>query len=178
MVDTDASDIYLTDGHNPHVPDRGSWCSRTARSPFPAHDTEAIAQADHEREQRKLFAEEHEMNLALHYRRPRPVQGEYLPPAREGGPRAQADQDTDKDDRRAGPPRTLKEIVMSKRGLVLVVGATGSGKSTSLAAMIDHRNDAPAGAHHHHRGPDRVRPSPQKKRRDPAGGGLRHQLLF
>jgi twitching motility protein PilU len=39
-----------------------------------------------------------------------------------------------------GLPQTLKEIVMNKRGLVLVVGATGSGKSTSLAAMIDHRN--------------------------------------
>jgi twitching motility protein PilU len=39
-----------------------------------------------------------------------------------------------------GLPDTLKEIVMAKRGLVLVVGATGSGKSTSLAAMIDHRN--------------------------------------
>jgi twitching motility protein PilU len=37
-------------------------------------------------------------------------------------------------------PETLKEVVMAKRGLVLVVGATGSGKSTSLAAMIDHRN--------------------------------------
>ena len=37
-------------------------------------------------------------------------------------------------------PETLKEVVMTKRGLVLVVGATGSGKSTSLAAMIDHRN--------------------------------------
>jgi twitching motility protein PilU len=37
-------------------------------------------------------------------------------------------------------PETLKDIIMTKRGLVLVVGATGSGKSTSLAAMIDHRN--------------------------------------
>jgi twitching motility protein PilU len=37
-------------------------------------------------------------------------------------------------------PEILKEIVMTNRGLVLVVGATGSGKSTSLAAMIDHRN--------------------------------------
>jgi twitching motility protein PilU len=37
-------------------------------------------------------------------------------------------------------PDTLKDIIMTKRGLVLVVGATGSGKSTSLAAMIDHRN--------------------------------------
>jgi twitching motility protein PilU len=42
-------------------------------------------------------------------------------------------------------PEILKEIVMSKRGLVLVVGATGSGKSTSLAAMIDHRNSSSAG---------------------------------
>ncbi len=37
-------------------------------------------------------------------------------------------------------PRVLKDVVMSKRGLVIVVGGTGSGKSTSLAAMIDHRN--------------------------------------
>ena len=44
-----------------------------------------------------------------------------------------------------GLPQTLKEIVMTKRGLVLVVGATGSGKSTSLAAMIDHRNRNSAG---------------------------------
>jgi twitching motility protein PilU len=42
-------------------------------------------------------------------------------------------------------PPILKEIVMTKRGLVLVVGATGSGKSTSLAAMIDHRNTTSAG---------------------------------
>ena len=44
-----------------------------------------------------------------------------------------------------GLPEILKEIVMTKRGLVLVVGATGSGKSTSLAAMIDHRNKTSAG---------------------------------
>ena len=42
-------------------------------------------------------------------------------------------------------PEILKDIVMTKRGLVLVVGATGSGKSTSLAAMIDHRNATSAG---------------------------------
>jgi twitching motility protein PilU len=44
-----------------------------------------------------------------------------------------------------GLPDTLKDIVMTKRGLVLVVGATGSGKSTSLAAMIDFRNRYSAG---------------------------------
>jgi twitching motility protein PilU len=37
-------------------------------------------------------------------------------------------------------PAVLKEVVMEKRGLVLMVGATGSGKSTSLAAMLDYRN--------------------------------------
>src|SRR6478609_1901152 len=44
-----------------------------------------------------------------------------------------------------GLPENLKDVVMTKRGLVLVVGATGSGKSTTLAAMIDHRNRTSAG---------------------------------
>ena len=44
-----------------------------------------------------------------------------------------------------GLPSILKDITMTKRGLVLVVGATGSGKSTTLAAMIDHRNTHEAG---------------------------------
>ena len=44
-----------------------------------------------------------------------------------------------------GLPDTLAQIVMNKRGLVLVVGATGSGKSTSLAAMLDHRNRTASG---------------------------------
>ncbi|MCH7880160.1 MAG: PilT/PilU family type 4a pilus ATPase [Proteobacteria bacterium] len=39
-----------------------------------------------------------------------------------------------------GLPQVLKEVVMNQNGLVLVVGSTGSGKSTTLAAMIDHRN--------------------------------------
>lgn len=39
-----------------------------------------------------------------------------------------------------GMPAILKDVVMSKRGLVILVGATGSGKSTTLAAMLGHRN--------------------------------------
>ncbi|MFC0679709.1 PilT/PilU family type 4a pilus ATPase [Lysobacter korlensis] len=42
-------------------------------------------------------------------------------------------------------PPVLKDVVMNKRGLVLLVGGTGSGKSTSLAAMIDHRNSTSPG---------------------------------
>ena len=40
-----------------------------------------------------------------------------------------------------GVPQILKEVVMAKRGLTILVGATGSGKSTTLAAMIDWRNE-------------------------------------
>ena len=42
-------------------------------------------------------------------------------------------------------PAIVSELVMEKRGLVLVVGGTGSGKSTSLAALIDYRNEHSAG---------------------------------
>jgi twitching motility protein PilU len=38
-------------------------------------------------------------------------------------------------------PKVLKDVAMTKRGLVIFVGATGSGKSTSLAAMVDYRNE-------------------------------------
>ena len=44
-----------------------------------------------------------------------------------------------------GLPAAMSDICMTKRGLVLVVGATGSGKSTTLAAMINHRNENEAG---------------------------------
>ncbi len=44
-----------------------------------------------------------------------------------------------------GLPQVLKNIVMNKTGLVLVVGSTGSGKSTTMAAMINHRNSLEGG---------------------------------
>jgi twitching motility protein PilU len=42
-------------------------------------------------------------------------------------------------------PEVLKEVIMQKRGLILMVGASGAGKSTSLAAMIDYRNERKSG---------------------------------
>ncbi len=44
-----------------------------------------------------------------------------------------------------GAPAILKEVIMEKRGLILMVGATGSGKSTTLASMLDYRNEQKPG---------------------------------
>ena len=44
-----------------------------------------------------------------------------------------------------GLPEVLKEVIMQKRGLILMVGATGSGKSTSLSSMLDFRNERKSG---------------------------------
>jgi len=44
-----------------------------------------------------------------------------------------------------GVPEVLKDLIMLKRGMILMVGATGSGKSTTLAAMLNHRNENAAG---------------------------------
>ena len=44
-----------------------------------------------------------------------------------------------------GIPEVLKEVIMGKRGLILMVGSTGSGKSTSLSSMIDYRNERKPG---------------------------------
>ena len=49
-----------------------------------------------------------------------------------------------------GLPAVLPKLIMSKLGLILFVGGTGSGKSTSLAALIDYRNKKFQRAHHHH----------------------------
>ena len=54
-------------------------------------------------------------------------------------------------------PKIFHDMSMQPRGLVLVTGPTGSGKSTTLAAHGQLRQRQPPGPHHHDRGPDRVR---------------------
>ena len=65
-------------------------------------------------------------------------------------------------------PKVLERLAMERRGLVLVTGITGSGKSTTLAAMIDFMNRDAQRPHHHDRGSDRVRPRRPEVRDQPA----------
>ena len=79
--------------------------------------------------------------------------------------------------RELGLPIVLEKICNEQRGLILCTGTTGSGKSTSLAAMIDYINSQRTRAHHHHRGPHRVPAPGQEVHREPARGGGGHALL-
>jgi twitching motility protein PilU len=140
MVDSDASDIYLTEGLPPMFRIEGV-VHRHGESLLRAEDTETVALSIMSERQKRIFEQEHEMNLALHY----PELGRFrVNIFRQRGSvgivlrQIKINIKTIDD---LGLPAILKDIVMAKRGLVLVVGATGSGKSTTLAAMIDHRNE-------------------------------------
>ena len=74
-------------------------------------------------------------------------------------------------------PKVIETIAMEQRGLILVTGTTGSGKSTTLAAMIDYINTQPDLPHHDDRGSDRV-PDPRPPLdREPARDRRRHAEL-
>ncbi len=76
-----------------------------------------------------------------------------------------------------GLPKVLATLADRPRGMVLVTGPTGSGKSTTLAAMIDKINTRAEGAHPHHRGSDRVHPPAQGVSGQPARSAQRHAEL-
>ena len=139
MVEKDASDIYITVGVTPAYRVEGKT------EPIPGEalkpeDTERLAFSVMSEKQKTAFIEEKEMNLALFYQdlgRFRVnifyQRGSIGLVIRQIKMEILSLEDL-------GLPSVLKDISMTKRGLVIVVGATGSGKSTTLAAMIDHRN--------------------------------------
>jgi twitching motility protein PilU len=73
-------------------------------------------------------------------------------------------------------PMILGDLIMEKRGLLLMVGSTGAGKSTTLASMMDHRNEKVSRPHPHHRGPGRIPVQEQEVGGQPARGRHRHAV--
>jgi twitching motility protein PilU len=139
MVERNASDIYLTEGLPPMYRIEGVT-QPVGAAPFTNEMLEALANDVMRDKQKKEFEESNEMNLALFY----PDMGRFRvnifrQRGNVGFVIRQIKVEIVPIDKLGLPP-IVKDIIMAKRGLVLVVGATGSGKSTSLAAMIDHRN--------------------------------------
>ena len=144
MVDTEASDLYLTVARPPMYRVDGKIRGEGDQRFSPA-DVENLANSIMNEKQCREFAETLEMNLATSLPGVARFRVNIFQQRGSVGMvirRIKADvMSVDE----MGLPSILKDIVMTKRGLVLVVGATGSGKSTSLAAMIDHRNSHEAG---------------------------------
>ncbi len=144
MVEKDASDIYITTGLPPMFRVEGIIHPYESRS-LTSADTEALAQGIMNERQARLFEERNEMNLALF----RSELGRFrVNIFRQRGDVGLVIRQIKLLIRTIddwGLPQILKDIVMTKRGLVLVVGATGTGKSTTLAAMIDYRNTMEGG---------------------------------
>lgn len=139
VVEWDASDLYLTVDLPPMYRIQGITRPSNG-TPITNEQLEALAQQIMREKQRQEFQETMEMNLALYY----PEFGRFRvnifrQRGNVGFVFRQIKVDIVPIDALGLPP-IIKQIAMSKRGLVLFVGATGSGKSTSLAAMIDHRN--------------------------------------
>jgi twitching motility protein PilU len=139
MVEKDAADVYLTVDLPPMYRIQGVT-QPIGETPFTNEQLEALANAVMKEKQKKDFEQTNEMNLALYY----PDLGRFRvnifrQRSNVGFVIRQIKVEIVPIDKLGLPP-IIKDIAMSKRGLVLFVGATGSGKSTSLAAMIDHRN--------------------------------------
>jgi twitching motility protein PilU len=139
MVDQEASDLYLTVDAPPIYRIHGSTQPTNAPA-FTNEQLEALALALMRGQQRSEFEEKMEMNLALYYKElGRFRVNVFRQRGNVGLVFRHIKAEIQTVDELQLPP-IMKDIAMTKRGLVLVVGATGSGKSTTLAAMIDHRN--------------------------------------
>ncbi len=139
MVEKGASDLFITAGVPPSIKLHGRVVPVTTTPLSPEKARETVLSVMNER-QRAEFLEEKELNFAISARGigrfrcsafyQRNLAGMVLRRIETNIPKL--------DD--LGLPEIIKELAMTKRGLVIFVGATGTGKSTSLAAMIGHRN--------------------------------------
>ena len=139
LANQDGSDLYLSTGAPPCAKFNGVLKPLSSDSLKPG-EVEQIARGVMDEEQRQQFERELEMNLAMSV----PGVGRFrINIFRQRNEVSMVCRNIKLDiplfeDLKL--PEILLKVVMEKRGLVLFVGGTGSGKSTSLAALIDHRN--------------------------------------
>ncbi|MEO8038926.1 MAG: PilT/PilU family type 4a pilus ATPase, partial [Betaproteobacteria bacterium] len=140
MVAKKASDLFITAGFPPAFKVDGKMTPVSSQSLTPVH-TQELARSIMNDKQAAEFERTKECNFAINppgigrFRANAFVQqqrvGFVLRTITTTIPRFEE----------LGLPDVLKDVVMTKRGLVIVVGATGSGKSTTLAAMVGYRNE-------------------------------------
>jgi len=139
LVQHDGSDLYLTFNAPPSAKFQGEL-KALSKERMTSEQLEEIAKFLMNDEQQQQFEHKPEMNLALD----EPDIGRFrINIFKQRTHIAMVIRNIKVDIPNAdtlGLPPVLKEIIMKKRGLILFVGGTGSGKSTSLAALIDHRN--------------------------------------
>ena len=145
LAKNDGSDLYLSTGAPPCAKFQGSL-RPLSQEPLQPGQTAEIAASLMDEEQQKKFELDLEMNLAISI----PSAGRFriniFRQRNEVSIVARNITTEIPQLDKLGLPPVLKEVILAKRGLILFVGGTGSGKSTSLAALIDHRN-ATAGGH-------------------------------
>ena len=144
MAQSNSSDLYLTVDSPPMFKTEGI-IKPYGNSSLNAHQVEEIANSLMNERQKAIFAETFEMNLALYY----PDVGRfrvniYRQKNYVGLVFRMIKMEIETLDD-LGLPEILKDISMTKRGLVLLVGGTGTGKSTTMAAMVDERNRTTTG---------------------------------
>ncbi|MGM0633286.1 MAG: PilT/PilU family type 4a pilus ATPase [Pseudomonadota bacterium] len=139
MVEKEASDLFLTDGAPPSIKAHGHLVRLSSQN-LQGQSIRKIAWQIMSAEQIAEFEKHLEMNLAI----ADPDIGRFriniFRQRGEVGLVARHIKTDLPDWRKLGLPEILTQLIMEKRGLVLFVGGTGTGKSTSLAALLDYRN--------------------------------------
>jgi twitching motility protein PilU len=139
LAEKDGSDLYLSTGAKPSAKFSGTL-TPLGKDPAPPGWVESLANELMSDKQKLEFKNKPEMNLALSLPDIGRFRVNIFKQRNEVSMVIRNIVTEIPDLEQLGLPDVLKKVVMLKRGLILFVGGTGSGKSTSLAALIDHRN--------------------------------------
>ena len=139
LAEKGGSDLYFSTGAPPSAKFNGVL-KPLGKDPAPPGWVDSLAQEIMNDKQKAEFREKPEMNLAISLSEVGRFRVNIFKQRNEVAMviRNIVTEIPNKDD--LGLPEVLSKVIMAKRGLILFVGGTGSGKSTSLAALIDYRN--------------------------------------